>query len=248
MTTVLSLNLFSGSLSAAIDQIQANIAERKSAYICAANVHMSVLAHENGEFAEIVNNADFVVPDGRPLFWLLGLLGERDATQIRGGDLFDAICETANKSDIRLGFYGGADVRVLDNMRMKLSRLYPNANLVYFNSPPFRELDPSELDAVRTEIITSEVDVLFVGIGCPKQERWMAANSSELKCTMIGVGAVFDFVAGTKSHAPKIIQTMGLEWLFRLCSEPKRLWRRYLVGNTKFVVYVLYWLVSGKSK
>ena len=118
--TVLSLDVYSGALASVIDRIEWLIDRNQSAYICAANVHMSVLAHENEEFAEIVNNADFVVADGKPLFWLLRLLGEGDATQIRGGDLFDAVCEAANRSDIRLGFYGGSDVDVLADMRMKL--------------------------------------------------------------------------------------------------------------------------------
>lgn len=243
-TTVLSLNLYSGALSSAIDRIEANTAQRKSTYICAANVHMSVLAHEDEDFREIVNSADMVVPDGRPLFWMLRVLGQGNASQIRGRDLLRATCELANRKGIRLGFYGGADENVLKKMSTNLGHLYPNAKLVYFYSPPFRELNLTEMEEVRKEIIDSGVEVLFVGIGCPKQERWMAENSPSIKCTMVGVGAVFDFVSGVKKHAPKFVQIVGLEWLFRLGSEPKRLWKRYLIGNSKFVFYVLSWLIS----
>lgn len=242
-TTVLSLNLYSGSLASVVNRIKKNVTQKKPAYICAANVHMSVLAQEDEEFRNVVNNAELIVPDGRPLFWMLRLLGDSNSFQIRGGDLFNAICELANNSGIRLGFYGGANEGVLNDLTANLTRLYPKANLVYSYSPPFRELDQAELEVVRKDIGESAVDVLFVGIGCPKQEHWMAENSPKIKCTMIGVGAVFDFVAGTKSHAPIFIQTIGLEWLFRLCSEPRRLWRRYLVGNTKYIFYVMRWLV-----
>ncbi len=242
-TTVLSLDLYSGSLAAVIDRIKNNISQKKHAYVCAANVHMSVLAKEDESFRRVVNNAELVVPDGRPLFWMLRFLGDRNSSQIRGGDLFNALCELANNSDIRLGFYGGANEDVLTKLLSNLTRLYPKANLVFFYSPPFGEIDQAELGVVCENIRESAVDVLFVGIGCPKQERWMAENSPKIKCTMIGVGAVFDFVAGTKNQAPKVLQTIGLEWLFRLCSEPRRLWRRNLVGNTKFIFYILRWLV-----
>ncbi len=203
---------------------------------------MSVLAQEDEEFRKVVNDAELIVPDGRPLFWMLRFLGNPDSHQIRGGDLFNAVCELANNSSIRLGFYGGANNGVLDDLTVNLTKLYPKANLVYSYSPPFRELGQAELEAIRKGIGESGVDVLFVGIGCPKQEIWMAENSPKISCTMIGVGAVFDFVAGTKSHAPIFIQKIGLEWLFRLCSEPRRLWRRYLVGNSKFIYYAMRWL------
>lgn len=221
--------------------------ERKGGYVCVSNVHMCMEVFDKKEFAEIVNNADFVIPDGRPIAWGQRLLGNTDAKQIRGEDITQAFCEKSNESSLRLGFYGGSSDELLEQVKAKLKRSFPNINIVYAFSPPFRPLTEDERLSVVKDINDAEVDVLFVGIGCPKQEMWMAQNKNDLGCVMLGVGAVFDFISGQKKHAPKWVQKIGMEWFFRLCSEPKRLWKRYYVHNPRFVYFFLQQWLLGKK-
>ena len=160
-------------------------------------------------------------------------------------DLTHALCKYSADENVKVGFIGGAP-ETLESMQAELTRLYPTINISYVFSPPFRELSDSEKQDIITDIRQSEINILFVGLGCPKQERWMAENKHQLNCVMLGVGAAFDFIAGNKKHAPQIMQKLGLEWLFRLLSEPKRLWKRYLSTNPKFVALFLLQMLGKK--
>jgi len=216
--------------------------EQSSRYICAANVHMCMEAFDKSDFRSIVNNADLVVPDGRPLVWAQHLLGADEAKQLRGMDLMLALCKQAEKSAATVGFYG-ATPELLDRLTNKLTQQYSDLKITCTIAPPFRALSPEEDNAIIEQINTSGVNFLFVGLGCPKQERWMAEHKNKLHCVMLGVGAAFDFIAGNKPHAPRWIQSFGLEWLFRLSCEPRRLWPRYLIQNPRFVWHFLWqWL------
>ncbi|HBY86817.1 MAG TPA: glycosyltransferase [Colwellia sp.] len=205
------------------------------AYICVSNVHMCMEVYGSPEFAKIVNEADLVIPDGKPLSWAQKLLSHSDAEQVRGQDIMNALCASSGEKSLNIGFYGGSSDALLDTVKEKLLASYPDINITYAFSPPFRPLSPEEDVEVVNAINAGGVDILFVGIGCPKQEIWMAEHKNKLNCVMLGVGAAYDFIAGEKKHAPRWVQKIGMEWFFRLCSEPKRLWRRYFSTNPKFI-------------
>nr|WP_281417136.1 WecB/TagA/CpsF family glycosyltransferase [Kistimonas asteriae] len=197
------------------------------------------------EFCKVVNNADMVVPDGKPLVWAQMLLGHKKARQIRGQDLTMALCKAAPEKNLKVGFYGGTP-ETLFVMKKCLSEQFFGLDIAYDFSPPFRPLTPLEDEEVIKSINDSGVQILFVGIGCPKQECWMAEHKDRLNCVMLGVGAAFDFIAGNKKHAPRWMQSIGMEWLFRLLSEPNRLWKRYMKQNPRFLWYFTQQLLGRK--
>jgi N-acetylglucosaminyldiphosphoundecaprenol N-acetyl-beta-D-mannosaminyltransferase len=207
----------------------------ESRYVCVAAVNNVIESHDHPDFREHMNGADLVTPDGMPLVWGLRLLGIGDATRVYGPHLTGLLCERAADEGIPVGFYGGTP-EVLDAMIAKLVSAYPGLDVAYRHSPPFRAPTPAEEEATREEIRRSGARIVFVGLGTPKQERWMASHRGRVNATMVGVGAAFDFLAATKRQAPSWIQRIGMEWLFRLLHEPRRLWRRYLLGNPRFVV------------
>lgn len=210
--------------------------QRKGRSICLANVHMCMEVKDCADYKEVVNGADMVLADGKPISIAQHMLGHKGAAQIRGTDMTLSLCELSHSDGITLGFYGGTS-EVLELMTDALKARFPNVKIALMISPPFRPLTSEEdADYIR-QINDSKVDVLFVGIGCPKQERWMAEHRDKLKCVMLGVGAAFDFIAGRKKHAHKYLQKVGLEWLFRLLCEPRRLWKRYLKHNPRFVYH-----------
>jgi N-acetylglucosaminyldiphosphoundecaprenol N-acetyl-beta-D-mannosaminyltransferase len=206
----------------------------ESRYVCIATVNNVIEAHDNPAYQQVMEQADLVTPDGMPLVWGLSLLGVRGATRVYGPDLTPILCERAAAAGIPVGFYGSTP-QVLADLTANLGRHYPGLEIAYAASPPFRPLTPEEDAAVRERIDQSGVRLLFVGLGTPKQELWMAANSEAVRTVMVGVGAAFDFIAGRKRQAPKLMQRLGLEWLFRLVNEPRRLWQRYLYRNPRFV-------------
>ena len=223
------------------------IKEKKSAYVCVANVHMCMEVFDSVSFGSVVNGADLVIPDGKPLSIVQKLLGHANAEQVRGQDIMSALCSVSGEKSLNIGFYGGSSEAVLNLVKSNLLVQYPDVKISYAFSPPFRTLSEQEDGDVVGKINQAKVDVLFVGIGCPKQEIWMAGHKDKLNCVMLGVGAAFDFIAGNKKHAPRWVQNMGLEWLFRLCSEPRRLWKRYLKQNPRFIWYFIQqWLFKRK--
>ena len=203
-------------------------------YVCISTVHMVMEGHDDQEFRQMVNAAELVTPDGMPLVWGLKLLGIKEATRVYGPKLTPEVCREATKQGVPVGFYGGTE-KVLARMKANLLSDYPALNIAYIYSPPFRPLTEQEDTRIVQDIIASGPKVLFVGLGCPKQEWWMAAHKDRLPIPMLGVGAAFDFIAGIKPQAPGWMQRLGLEWLFRLISEPRRLWRRYLYHNPRFL-------------
>jgi N-acetylglucosaminyldiphosphoundecaprenol N-acetyl-beta-D-mannosaminyltransferase len=209
--------------------------QKKGAYVCVSNVHMCIEAFDSSEFANVVSNADYILPDGKPLSWAQKLLGHKNAEQVRGQDIVNSLCNLSASQDLKIGLYGGTSNEVLAKVINALENKYRGINITYSFSPPFRPLTNIENHTVEQEINKSEVDILFVGIGCPKQERWMAAHKDNLTCVMLGVGAAFDFISGEKKHAPRFMQKIGMEWLFRLASEPRRLFKRYFTTNPRFV-------------
>jgi N-acetylglucosaminyldiphosphoundecaprenol N-acetyl-beta-D-mannosaminyltransferase len=208
--------------------------KRESRYVCVASVNNVMESRASEAFRQIMNVADLVTSDGMPLVWSLRLLGLRDATRVYGPDLTPILCERAAEAGVPVGFYGGTP-DVLESFISNLKARFPQLQVVYRFAPPFRAPTEEEDRETDQEIIDSGAGIVFVGLGTPKQELWMAARRGKIPATMVGVGAAFDFLAGVKKQAPSIMQRMGLEWLFRLCSEPRRLWKRYLYRNPRFV-------------
>jgi N-acetylglucosaminyldiphosphoundecaprenol N-acetyl-beta-D-mannosaminyltransferase len=185
-----------------------------------------------------MNAADLVTPDGMPLVWGLRLLGIRTAARVYGPDLTPHLLEAAAREGIPVGFYGATDA-VLEKLLRAVGSRYPSLRVAYAWAPPFRALTREEDRAATTLINDSGARILFVGLSTPKQERWMAAHRGRVEAVMLGVGAAFDFLAGTKRQAPRWMMRAGLEWLFRLASEPRRLARRYLKHNPRFLILFL---------
>jgi N-acetylglucosaminyldiphosphoundecaprenol N-acetyl-beta-D-mannosaminyltransferase len=215
----------------------------RSAYVCVATVHMIMEAFDSSAFRRVVNGADLVTPDGRPLVWALRILGVGGATQVRGTDLTTHVVERAAREGIPIGLYGGTP-DLLEAFVGILEERFPGVRVGCQIAPPFRPLRPEEDETVTKEILSSGARILFVGIGCPKQERWMEAHKGRIPAVMLGVGAAFDFHTGRVRQAPAWMQVAGLEWLFRLLMTPKRLWKRYARHNPRFVVLFLLQLLG----
>jgi N-acetylglucosaminyldiphosphoundecaprenol N-acetyl-beta-D-mannosaminyltransferase len=183
-----------------------------------------------------VLDSNLTVPDGQPLVWAMNLLGHNLPSRVYGPDLMERACERAAGTGLRFFLYGGRE-QALETLRDELPRRYPGLQIAGVRHAPFRALDDEEADALATELNATGADVVWVGLGVPLQERWMAAMRERLDAAvLIGVGAAFDFHAGLKRQAPDGLQRLGLEWAFRLVQEPRRLWRRYLRYNPRFVI------------
>jgi N-acetylglucosaminyldiphosphoundecaprenol N-acetyl-beta-D-mannosaminyltransferase len=200
---------------------------------------MAIETYDSASFRECVNESTYVVPDGLPLLWAQRILGVTGGEQVRGTTLMELLCAESARKGWRVGLYGSTQ-EVLALLVKTLQERYRGLELSYVYSPPFRALTDEEDREVVAQIAAANVDILFVGIGCPRQERWMAEHMGRVRCALLGVGAAFDFLAGKKKEAPRWMQRTGLEWLYRLLSEPRRLWRRYLVTNTRFVWYFVF--------
>ncbi|WP_081685650.1 WecB/TagA/CpsF family glycosyltransferase [Candidatus Solirubrobacter pratensis] len=220
-----------------LDWIDAAVEAGARSYICVAAVHTVMASAEDPTLRAAVLGADFTVPDGQPLVWALNLLGHRLGDRVYGPTLMDRAFARAAESGRRFYLYGGRDQAALDELKRVLSERHPGVNIVGGYAPPFRELTDAEDDAVSEDIRRSGADVVWVGIGVPKQEKWMSRMRDRLEApVLIGVGAAFDFHAGLVPQAPRRMQELGLEWLFRLRQEPGRLWRRYARYNPRFVL------------
>ncbi|WGK69068.1 WecB/TagA/CpsF family glycosyltransferase [Candidatus Haliotispira prima] len=207
---------------------------REGRYVCIAPVTVCMESFWNEDFRRICQEADLVTPDGKPIVWALRKLGHREQEQVAGPDLMSALCREAAQREIPIGLYGGTE-RGLALLQQNLERQFPGLNIVYAYPPPWRAVGAAapeeELEAIRR----SEAKILFVGIGCPKQETWMARHKDSLPLVMLGVGAAFLFHSGELRRAPQWMRHCGLEWLFRLLQEPKRLFRRYFRTNLAYL-------------
>jgi len=229
------------SYAAATEQILAWARAGESRVVCAANVHTVMEAHDAPSFQKLLNDADLNTPDGMPLVWALRALGVKGQTRVYGPDLTLAVCAAA---DVPVGFYGGTPA-VLEKLLANFRQQFPKLQIVYASAPPFHAVMPAEDVAA---IAASGARILFVGLGCPKQERWMMEHRGRIPAVMLGVGAAFDFHAGNVRQAPRWMMRAGLEWLFRLLMEPRRLWRRYFKHNPRFVGRFLWQLLRNRHE
>ncbi|HEX6536113.1 MAG TPA: WecB/TagA/CpsF family glycosyltransferase [Gemmatimonadaceae bacterium] len=215
-------------------------------YVCVCGVHGVMESQRDAELRRIHEAAGLVTPDGMPLVWLSRLHGHRHVERVYGPDLMLALCARSVARGYRHYFYGGAD-GVAERLAGRLRRRFPGLNVVGTATPPFRPLGEAEDAETVRRINDARPDIVWVGLSTPKQERWMAAHVDRLSAhALIGVGAAFDFHAGLKRQAPRWMQRSGLEWLFRLLTEPRRLWRRYLINNPLFVWDVILQAAGAK--
>lgn len=242
---VLGVGVSAIDMGDALRVIDGWIASSASQYVCVTGVHGIMESRRDPELRRVYNDAGLVTPDGMPLVWLAHREGYRHVDRVYGPDLLLALCDHGRARGLRHFFYGGAD-GVADLLAGRLTERFPGLAVAGTYCPPFRPLSPEEDDAVVEMLHGAQPDVVWVGLGAPRQERWMAAHKGRVPAVMIGVGAAFDFHSGRKPQAPRWMQRSGLEWAFRLASEPRRLWRRYLVHNTGFVMALLRrWLTRG---
>lgn len=216
---------------------------RESRVVCVANVHMLTEAHKDGNFASVLEEADLVTPDGMPLVWMMRLMGVKEQDRVAGLTIILALCKLAPRQNISI-FFLGCHKEILDRMRVRLESEFPDVKIAGMEPLPFRPLTQVEDDAIVQKVNNSGAGLVFVALGCPKQEYWIAQHKDKIQAVMIGVGAAFPMFAGLLKRAPRWMQILGLEWLFRLCQEPRRLWHRYWSSNRIFIWLALKQLLA----
>jgi N-acetylglucosaminyldiphosphoundecaprenol N-acetyl-beta-D-mannosaminyltransferase len=245
---VLGVTFFAVQIPDVIQQMQRWIsAAGGSHYICVSNVHSIVESQYERSVKATLNNSDLNVPDGMPVVWMGRLRGHELSRRVYGPELFEHFLRETQGKQYKHFFYGGSSA-TLDALMTSLKDAFPGLQIAGKYSPPFRPLTPEEESNAVEMINAASPDVLWIGLGCPKQELWMREHRDVLNVpVMVGIGQAFNIYAGTLKQAPRWMRESGLEWLFRLCLEPRRLWRRYLVYNTLFLYYVFLEFFGLKS-
>lgn len=237
--TILGMEVDCISPELAIDRIHEWAAARSAKYVCVSNVHQCMEAFDDPEFRSVINSADMVVPDSQVLEFARRFLGfKKSGSVIRGLELMLALCARAEAENVPISLYGGTE-ESLRLLQLQLLERYPALEIKSAISPPFRPLREEEMEADAEAIRVSGARLLFVGIGCPKQERWMYQQRDRLPVVMLGVGAAFDFIAGITQPSPAWVHRLGMEWFYRLLIEPRRLWRRCIEHYPRFVFFLL---------
>lgn len=247
MVDILGVNIAETNLEKACQKISDWVDNKEKTYICIAPASTIVDCQENESYKKVVNGAGMTTPDGMPIVWI-GKAKGADIERTYGPDLLQAMSELSQDKGYKHYFYGGTK-KSIELFVARMKEMYPRMNIVGAIAPPFRKINEIESDEILAQINGLKPDILWVGLGSPKQDFWMYNHRDKLDVSVIvGVGAAFDFLAGIKKQAPKWMQRSGLEWLFRLCSEPNRLWRRYLIGNSKFIFYLLRDCFTNKKR
>ncbi len=235
MFTFLNVPFYSGTPEGVWEIVQSWIREKQRKYICVVNAHSLAEAYWHAEVRKTLQEASLCLPDGMPVVWAGKVLGYRQTQRIYGPDLFLYFCQQAAESGYRIFLYGTTN-KTLSVLKKNLREKFPHLHIVGSYAPPFRNLSGKEEKNTQSIINRAKPHIVWVGLSTPKQDLWMRLNLPYLHANvLIGVGAAFDFVAGSVRQAPKWMQHWGLEWLFRLLQEPKRLWRRYLINNAVFL-------------
>lgn len=243
---VLGVPLALTDYEGAVDWIEAMVAAQRQGFLCACNVHTVMASHEDPELRSALEQATLIVPDGQPLVWAINALGYTLRNRVYGPELMSRACARAVDNGHRFYLYGGRNQGALVQLALNLRQRHPGVKIVGGYSPPHRPLTEEEEAAVAEEINQARADVVWVGIGVPKQEKWMGRMRPLLEApVLVGVGAAFDFHAGLVPQAPEWIQERGLEWAYRLAQEPRRLAPRYLRYNPRFVGAFVRQLAAG---
>jgi N-acetylglucosaminyldiphosphoundecaprenol N-acetyl-beta-D-mannosaminyltransferase len=242
---IISLNVDYVSFNQSLEQVMHWGLSHTPSYVCFANVHMTMEAHKDAAFRQNINHASLVLADGKPVAVAGRLLYGKKQERIAGMDFMPAVLEKANQHGAKVFLYGSTP-EVLDALRQKINTNYQNAQLAGAIAPPFRALTTEELSAHIDQINQSGAHLVLVSLGCPKQEKWMAANSAKINAALLGVGGAFAVTAGLQKRSPAWMQKSGLEWLHRLGQEPGRLFKRYFVTNTSFLFLLSKALIKQK--
>ena len=235
---ILDTSIDAVSWEAMISRIAKWASLSESRYVCLCNAHSVVTGRRDAKFRQVIEAADTAAPDGSPVAWLMRIRGVPSQERIDGPSLMWRYAEQATLDGTPIFLYGTTP-DTLDKLIAKLGYAFPGLRIAGHYSPPFKPLSTEEEDQVVDMINGSGARVVFVGLGCPRQETWMADISERIPAVLVGVGAAFDYHAGVIRRAPRWMQRNGLEWFYRLCAEPRRLWRRYFTTNTLFLYYLL---------
>jgi N-acetylglucosaminyldiphosphoundecaprenol N-acetyl-beta-D-mannosaminyltransferase len=243
--TILGIGVDATSYQDATARVMEWARRGESRVVCLGVVASVMEARESARYRAALDQADLVTPDGMPLVWMLHWLGVKPATRVYGPDLTLEVLRAAEEAGIAVGFYGSSE-EVLRKLLANLGQRFPRLAVSFHQAPPFRPLSQDEDDGDVSSIKESGTRILFVGLGGAKQDLWMAEHRARVPAVMLGVGAAFDFLAGTKPQAPRWMQNAGLEWLFRLTTEPRRLWRRYLRHNPRFALLAMKQILGAR--
>jgi N-acetylglucosaminyldiphosphoundecaprenol N-acetyl-beta-D-mannosaminyltransferase len=239
MKKIISILISTGQYQTFIDNIIKLSIKKQSSYICIANVHMTIEAYWEPKFAEIVNNADFVTPDGMPLAKAMKLIYGFHQDRVAGMDLLPDLLKKAEDENLGVYFYGGTDElqkKTKEYVQKTYTKLIKRS---YYFSPPFRTLTEDEENNIIRQINNSGAQLVFIALGCPKQEKWMASMKGKINACMIGIGGALPVMIGVQKRAPIWMQKLSLEWLYRFVLEPKRLFKRYLLTNSLFIYLLI---------
>jgi len=245
--SILGVGVHALSMLQSLKVAAAWIQTRQPGYICFTPAHALMDCYDHPEIRQIYNNSGLTTPDGMPIVWLLRWYGHRNVERVYGPDFLLEMCKYSLAKGYRHFFYGST-IEVLDNLKKSITERYPDLKIVGFESPPFRSLSEEEEIKLIKRIHDAAPDILWVGLGSPKQEIWMSKFINRLNVPVLaGVGAAFDFLSGNKPQAPRWMQRIGLEWFFRLVTEPRRLWRRYLLQYPRFIFLVVMQMIGLKK-
>jgi N-acetylglucosaminyldiphosphoundecaprenol N-acetyl-beta-D-mannosaminyltransferase len=235
---IITIDVSTGTYDSFVNAITHLGSIRQSSYVCVANVHMVIEAYQSASFQNIVNSSDIVTPDGMPLAKAFQTLYNIDQERVDGMSLLPRLLEECIKSNLSVYFYGGSQ-DLLNQTRSYLKEEFSKLNIAGMYSPPFRNLSESENQKIINEINASKANLVFVVLGCPKQEKWMASMRGKISAVMVGVGGALPVMIGLQKRAPKWMRENSLEWFYRLAQEPSRLFKRYFITNSIFVVLFL---------
>ncbi|MCB0791126.1 MAG: WecB/TagA/CpsF family glycosyltransferase [Flavobacteriales bacterium] len=230
----IGLDISLGTFQEHLDRILTLGETHTSSYVCCVNAHMTVEAHRDPRFAAVVNGADMATADGMPVLYTLRWLHGQRQERVAGNDLMPAVLQASAERGLRIFLYGGRQ-EVLDKIRVRVEKELPGMQFAGCYAPPFLPLEEMDLVRDAAMIEASGAHIVLVSLGCPKQERWMAAMSGRVHGVMLGLGGAFLLYAGVDTRAPRWMRDLSLEWAYRLALEPGRLWKRYLVTNSLFL-------------
>lgn len=234
---IISIDVSEGTYREFVSAILHYAINKISSYVCIANVHMLLEAYESKEFQMVVNNADLVTPDGMPLAKSFEILYDQHQERVDGMSLLPVLLSECEKTGLSVYFFGAAQA-TLDTTSKYIQENYPKLKLAGLYSPPFRSLTNHEKEEIAKKITDSGANIVFVVLGCPKQEKWMAEMKGRIPAVMLGIGGALPVLVGQQNRAPKWMQKNSLEWLYRLAQEPRRLFKRYLTTNSKFIYLI----------
>jgi N-acetylglucosaminyldiphosphoundecaprenol N-acetyl-beta-D-mannosaminyltransferase len=243
--TILGIRVDATSYEDATARVMEWALRGESRIVCLGVVASVMEARDSERYRDALASADLVTADGMPLVWMLRWLGARPASRVYGPDLTLAVLQAAQAAGVPVGFYGSSE-EVVERLVANLRRRFPRLGVAFEQAPPFRTLSQEEDEAAVRAIRESGARILFVGLGGVKQDLWMAEHRGRVPAVMLGVGAAFDFLAGTKPQAPRWMQDSGLEWMFRLATEPRRLWKRYLRHNPRFAFLAVKQIIGAR--